>query len=156
MRATWLATGLVLVAACGGGEKKAETPAAAPAATPAAAATAAPTTGTVHVVEMTLNGAEAVYKPSELTIKAGDVVRFVNKLGGPHNISFWPDSQPAGGKEFLATAMKDQMAPLESQLEVEQDKAYDISFAGAPEGVYKFYCLPHLATGMHGKITVTK
>lgn len=154
MRGTWLAAGLVMVAACGGGEKKAEAPAAP--ATPAATAAAPAGTGTVHVIDMTLNGANGVYSPSSVTIKVGDIVRFVNKEGGPHNISFWPDSQPAGGKEFLATAMKDQMAPLESQLEVEQGKTYDISFAGAPVGTYRFYCLPHLAMGMHGSITVTK
>ncbi|MFI5236162.1 MAG: plastocyanin/azurin family copper-binding protein [Gemmatimonadales bacterium] len=31
-----------------------------------------------------------------------------------------------------------------------------MSFAGAPVGTYKFYCLPHLAMSMHGKIIVTK
>ncbi|HSC59284.1 MAG TPA: plastocyanin/azurin family copper-binding protein [Gemmatimonadales bacterium] len=157
MRATWLATGLVLVAACGGGEKKAETPAAAPAAASTAAPAAAPATNApVHVVEMTLDGTTPKYSPSELTIKQGDIVRFINKQGGPHNVSFWPDSIPAGAQAVLNTAMTDQMAPLQSQLLVDADKTYDISFAGAPEGVYKFYCLPHLAMGMHGKITVTK
>lgn len=154
MRATWLAAGLVVVAACGGGEKKAETPAASAAATPAAAAPAA--TGTVHEIDMTMNGTTPMFSPNEVTIKAGDIVRFVNKQGGPHNVSFWPDSIPAGAQAVLTAAMKDQMGPMQSQLEVDQDKAYDISFAGAPEGTYKFYCLPHLAMGMHGTITVTK
>src|SRR5512146_2027813 len=141
MRATWLATGLVLVAACGGGEKKAETPAAAPAAASTAAPAAAPATNApVHVVEMTLDGTTPKYSPSELTIKQGDIVRFINKQGGPHNVSFWPDSIPAGAQAVLNTAMTDQMAPLQSQLLVDADKTYDISFAGAPEGVYKFYC----------------
>ena len=151
MRATWLAAGLVVMAACGGGEKKAETPAA-----PAAAAAAPAATGTVHEIDMTLNGTTPMFSPNAVTIKAGDIVRFVNKQGGPHNVSFWPDSIPAGAQAVLTAAMKDQMGPMQSQLEVDQDKAYDISFAGAPEGTYKFYCLPHLAMGMHGTITVTK
>jgi plastocyanin len=50
--------------------------------------------------------------------------------------------------------MPDQMAPLEGPLLTEQDGVYKVSFAGAPAGDYKFYCLPHLALGMHGKITV--
>jgi plastocyanin len=158
MRATWLAAGLVLMAACGGGEKKegaTETPAAAPAAAAPAAATPA-ANATVHVVEMTMNGATPVFSPAELTIKQGETVRFINKQGGPHNVSFWADSIPAGAEAVLKAAMADQMQPLESQLMMTQDQTYDISFAGAPEGVYKFYCLPHLAMGMHGKITVTK
>jgi plastocyanin len=155
MRATWLAAGLVVMAACGGGEKKPETPAAAP-ASPAPAATAPAAGGTVHEIDMTMNGTTPMFSPSSITIKAGDIVRFVNKQGGPHNVSFWPDSIPAGAQAVLSAAMKDQMGPLQSQLEVEQDKAYDISFAGAPAGTYKFYCLPHLAMGMHGTITVTQ
>lgn len=155
MRATWLATGLVLVAACGGGEK---TPAAAPAAAAPAASAPAPaaSNATVHEIDMTLDGTTPKYSPATLTIKQGDIVRFVNKEGGPHNVSFWPDSIPAGAQAFLTGAMKDPMAPLESQLLVPVGSTDEISFAGAPEGVYHFYCLPHLAMGMHGTITVTK
>ncbi|MGH7531971.1 MAG: plastocyanin/azurin family copper-binding protein [Gemmatimonadales bacterium] len=154
MRATWLATGLVLVAACGGGEK---TPAAPPAAAaPAASAPAPAANATVHEVDMTLDGTTPKYSPATLTIKQGDIVRFINKQGGPHNVSFWPDSIPAGAQAFLTTAMKDPMAPLESQLLVTVGDTYEISFAGAPEGVYHFYCLPHLAMGMRGTLTVTK
>jgi plastocyanin len=29
-----------------------------------------------------------------------------------------------------------------------------VSFAGAPKGDYKYYCLPHLALGMKAKLTV--
>jgi len=29
-----------------------------------------------------------------------------------------------------------------------------VSFTGAPAGVYKGYCLPHVALGMHIAITV--
>ena len=92
--------------------------------------------------------------PATLTIKAGDVVRFHNKSGGPHNVSFWPDSIPSGASAVLTKNMPNQMAPLQSPLETEQDAVYEISFAGAPKGEYKFYCLPHLALGMKGKLTV--
>ena len=50
--------------------------------------------------------------------------------------------------------MPDQMAPLEGPLLTEPDGVYKVAFAGAPTGDYKFYCLPHLALGMNGKITV--
>jgi plastocyanin len=50
--------------------------------------------------------------------------------------------------------MPNQMQPLSGSMIVEQDAVYSISFAGAPEGIYRFYCLPHLAMGMHGVITV--
>ena len=66
----------------------------------------------------------------------------------------WSDSIPKGAAEKLTAGMPDQMGPLQGPLLAEPDKTYKVSFAGAPAGVYKFYCLPHLALGMHGKITV--
>jgi plastocyanin len=158
MRATSMVAGLAIVLAACGGEKKAENqtttaapeqPAAAPAAAPEASGG-----GANHDVNMVLDGSTYKFDPAELTIKAGDVITFHNKSGGPHNVSFWADSVPAGAADKLKAAMPDQMAPLEGPLLTEQDGTYKISFAGAPTGDYKFYCLPHLALGMHGKITI--
>ena len=162
MRATSMLAGLAfLVAACGGGEQKADDQAAgapeqaAPAAGDSAAGGAAPAGGgTTHDVNMVLEGSSYKYVPDQLTIKAGDVVRFHNVSGGPHNVSFWGDSIPSGAAEALKAGMPDQMAPLEGQLLTEPNASYSVSFANAPTGEYKFYCLPHLALGMHGKITV--
>ncbi len=147
-----------VLAACGGGEKK--TSEQAPTTTPEqqgapAAAPAAPgATGATHDVNMVLEGGQYKYVPDQLTIKSGDVVQFHNKSGGPHNVSFWPDSIPSGAADALKAGMPDQMAPLQSNLLTEQDAVYKVSFANAPKGEYKFYCLPHLALKMHGKLTV--
>jgi plastocyanin len=144
-----------VLAACGGEKKTSEqttttTPeqqAPAPAAAPAA-------TGATHDVNMVLEGGQYKYVPDQLTIKSGDVVQFHNKSGGPHNVSFWPDSIPSGAADALKAGMPDQMSPLQSNLLTEQDAVYKVSFGNAPKGDYKFYCLPHLALKMHGKITV--
>ncbi len=156
MRVTSMVAGLAIVLAACGGEKKAEDqsttatpeqPAAAPAAAPAAG-------GATHDVSMVLEGSTYKFDPSDLTIKVGDVINFHNKSGGPHNVSFWADSIPKGAADVLKGSMPDQMAPLEGPLLTEPDAVYKVSFAGAPAGDYKFYCLPHLALGMHGKIKV--
>ena len=161
MRMTSMVAGLTLVLAACGGEKKAEdqTTTASPEQQPAPAANApaanAPAgTGKTHDVNMVLDGSKYKYDPDHLTIAAGDVVRFHNKSGGPHNVSFWPDSIPKGAAEVLTKNMPDQMAPLEGPLLTEPDAMYQVSFAGAPKGEYKVYCLPHLALGMRGKVTV--
>ena len=91
-----------------------------------------------------------------LTIKSGDVINYHNKSGGPHNVSFWADSIPAGAAAVLGASMPNQMQPLSGSMIVEQDAIYTVSFAGAPAGEYKFYCLPHLAMGMKGVLTVTR
>jgi plastocyanin len=157
MRMTSMVAGLTLaLAACGGGEKKTEQPAAGDSAgTPAAAPAAAPAaTGKTHDVNMELDGSNYKFNPSSLVISAGDVVRWHNKSGGPHNVSFWPDSIPSGAAAVLQKNMPNQMAPLQGPLLTDPDAVYEVSFAGAPKGLYKFYCLPHLALGMKGTLTV--
>jgi len=158
MRVTSMLAGLALVlAACGGGEQKAEdqqTTATPDQAAPAAGDAAPAAGGTTHDVNMVLEGSSYKYVPDQLTIKSGDVVRFHNVSGGPHNVSFWADSIPGGAADALKTGMPDQMAPLEGSLLTEVNATYTVNFANAPAGEYKFYCLPHLALGMKGKLTV--
>ena len=84
MRVTSMAAGLaVLLAACGGGEQKAEnqqstaTPESAPAAAPAAAPSA---TGATHDVNMVLEGSTYKYVPDNLTIKAGDAAKTTTEV----------------------------------------------------------------------------
>jgi plastocyanin len=160
MRVTSMAAGLaVLLAACGGGEQKSgeqQTPATPEQQQAPAGETAAPAAGggTSHDVQMTLQGSTYKFSPDNLTIKSGDVVTFHNVSGGPHNVSFWADSIPSGAADVLKNGMPDQMAPLEGPLLTEPNGTYKVTFTGAPKGDYKFYCLPHLALGMHGKITV--
>jgi plastocyanin len=153
-----MVAGLAFVlAACGGGEQKADdqqTMATPDQAAPAAGDAAPAAGGTTHDVNMVLEGSTYKYVPAELTIKSGDVVRFHNVSGGPHNVSFWADSIPGGAADALKAGMPDQMAPLEGSLLTEPNATYAVNFAGAPAGQYKFYCLPHLALGMKGKLTV--
>jgi plastocyanin len=163
MRVTSMLAGLAFVlAACGGEQKAGEqqtttTPdQAAPAGeTAAPGGEAAPAAGgATHDVNMVLEGSSYKYVPDQLTIKSGDVVRFHNVSGGPHNVSFWADSIPSGAADALKAGMPDQMAPLEGSLLTEPNGIYTVNFAKAPAGEYKFYCLPHLALGMKGKLTV--
>jgi plastocyanin len=159
MRTISMVAGLaVILAACGGGENKTQGQPAAgePAATPDQSAPAAAPAGTgkTHDVNMVLDGAKYKYDPENLTIQSGDVIRYHNKSGGPHNVSFWADSIPPGAADVLKKNMPNQMAPLEGPLLTEPDAVYEVSYAGAPKGEYKFYCLPHLALGMRDKVTV--
>jgi plastocyanin len=163
MRMTLMVVGLaVVLTACGGdnrgGDQQAGTSdtgaANAPAANAPAANAPAAGTGKTHDVQMVLEGSKYVYKPANLTIKSGDVVRYYNTSGGPHNVSFWSDSIPSGAADVLKKNMPNQMAPLEGSLLTEPNAVYEVSFAGAPKGEYKYYCLPHLALGMKAKLTV--
>ncbi len=159
MRFTLLTTLVAFTAVACGGDKKsaasqAEAATPAPAATVAAATTAEPA-GAVVEVKMIGNGtSQATFDPGKLTIKTGTTVRFINVSGGPHNVAFYTDSVPKGGVEALKKGMPNPMGDLTGPFLTQPNEKYDVSFAGAPAGVYKGYCMPHVALGMHITITV--
>jgi plastocyanin len=163
MRMTSMVAGLTFVLAACGGEQKSgggeqqstASPEQQPAASADAPAANAPAgTGKTHDVKMVLDGSKYKFDPENLTIQSGDVVRYHNTSGGPHNVSFWADSIPSGAADALKKNMPNQMAPLEGPLLTEPNAVYEVSFAGTPKGEYKYYCLPHLALGMKAKLTV--
>jgi plastocyanin len=126
---------------------------------PAAAAnvsggTTAPATGATVSVKMIGDAKGYRFEPSTITVKAGDAVSFTNVAGGPHNITFWADSIPSGTAPQLQANMPNTTGPLTSPLFVTADQVYTISTAKLKPGTYKFYCMPHLALGMHGELVV--
>ena len=151
MRFTLLTTLVAFTAVACGGEKK-STASQAEAATPAPTAEPA---GAVVEVKMTGNGTSvAAFEPSKLSIKTGTTVRFINVSGGPHNVAFYADSIPKGGADALKKGMANAMGDLTGPFLTQPNEKYDVAFAGAPAGVYKGFCLPHVALGMHIAITV--
>ncbi len=152
----------MLLGACGGGDKAADTmtdstTVAAPAmdapAAPAAGAAQA-ITGTMHEVKM-IGDATFRYEPAELTIKAGDGIKFVMISGAPHNVAFDATLLPADVKAQLMANMPNQMSELSSPMMMNANEEYTLSFAGVAPGTYEFFCTPHLAMGMKGKVIVT-
>jgi len=166
MRGNFLVAGGVLVLAACGGEKKAEAPAAAapeaaaPAPAPAAdapamAPSAPATTGATVDVNMELVGSTYKYDPATITVKAGDVIKFHNKSGGPHNVAFDAATIPSGSAAAVDAALgATKMGPLTSALVVEPNAVITLSTAGLPAGTYNFHCTPHQALGMKGVLTV--
>jgi plastocyanin len=155
------------LAACGGGDKApaADSAAAAPAAemapaadtaAPAAAApgAAAAITGTTHEVKMVGDEKGYRFEPAEITIKAGDGIKFLMVSGGPHNVAFDPATLPAPVAAQLKANMPEQMADLSGKMLINPNESYTISFAGVAAGTYEFNCTPHLAMGMKGKVIV--
>jgi plastocyanin len=106
-------------------------------------------------VKMTGNGTSiAAFEPATLTVKPGTVVRFINVSGGPHNVAFYTDSVPKGGVEALKKGMANTMGDLVGPFLTQPNEHYDVSFAGAPVGKYRGYCMPHVALGMFITVNV--
>jgi plastocyanin len=169
---TAMAAGVLMLAACGGGEKAADTTAAAtPAADSTAAAPAAagststtasaagavapaPITGTIHEVKMIGDAKGYRFDPATITVKEGDGIKYINVTGGPHDVAFDPAQIPAAVKPQLSANMPNQMSDLAGPLLIKPNDTYTISFAKIPPGTYEAHCTPHLAMNMKQTITV--
>ena len=111
-----------------------------PAAAAAAPAGATPT-GKIVVVELNSDAKGNYFKPAELEVHRGDVLRFILK-SGVHNVHFLADSNP--GKNNL---------PAPSDMLQLPDQTLDIPVNFEP-GHYYFQCDPHAALGMKGHLEV--
>ncbi len=119
-----------------------------------AATAKADTAPVTHEVRMIAAGTAMRFEPAALTIKPGDRVRFVNVSGGPHNVSFDPARVPDDVERVLSAAMAQQIQPLWGPLMSDANASYTIAFTGVKPGTYEFFCMPHMAMGMKGTLTV--
>lgn len=168
-----VAVGVVALTACAGGEKNpADTThvaidtSASSASTTAATTTSAggatsstgamaPITGTTHEVKMIGDAKGYRFDPANITVKQGDGIKFTVVSGGPHNVAFDPATIPADVKSQLDANMgTDKMGELSSNMKMNPGDAVTVSFAKIKPGQYPFHCVPHLALGMKGVITV--
>lgn len=123
--------------------------------TPAAGAAMAPVTGTVHEVNMVGDTKGYRFEPANITLKAGDGIKFTTVSGGPHNVAFDPATIPADSKAQLDANMgADKMGELSSAMKMNPGETIAISFANIKPGKYPFHCTPHLAMNMKGEVTV--
>jgi plastocyanin len=165
-----LAASAVVLGACAGGDKNAgdttavgvDTSAAAAAAAPATTtpapaagtATMAPITGATHEVKMIGDAQGYRFEPANITIKAGDGIKFTTVSGGPHNVAFDPATVPADVQGQLDANISEKMGQLSSALKTNAGESVTVSFANIKAGKYPYHCTPHLALGMKGEITV--
>ena len=156
-----LVASAVVLGACGGGDKSGtttDTATAAPTTNTAAPATGtvakAPATGKTWEVKMIGDGTTYKFEPADITIKAGDNVKWTMVSGGPHNVAFDPAEINAAAKPQLMANMDNQMSELSGPLLQGANETYEISFANVPAGKYNYHCTPHLAMNMKGTITV--
>jgi plastocyanin len=165
-----LAASAVVLGACAGGDKNAgdttavgvDTSAAPAATTPATSApagaagtaTMAAITGTTHEVKMIGDATGYRFEPANITVKAGDGIKFTTVSGGPHNVAFDPATVPADVQGQLDANISEKMGQLSSALKMNPGESVTVSFANIKAGKYPYHCTPHLALGMKGEITV--
>ena len=163
-----LLAGAMMVGACGGGDSNTDTASTTPvvsdtstpavsgattgAAPAAGAMAAAPATGTTHTVQMVMEGTSYKFVPAEITVKAGDAIKWVMVSGAPHNVAFL--NVPADAKTQLDANMPEKVSELTGKMLMNPNEEYTVSFANVKPGTYDYTCQPHAAMGMNGKVTV--
>jgi len=106
------------------------------------------------VVRMLGDASGYRFRPASISAHVGDVVKFVNVSGAPHNVAFWADSIPAGAAATLQENMQRTTDELTGAMLNDPKDTYTVSLAGLRPGTYRYYCTPHLAVGMVGRIRV--
>jgi plastocyanin len=164
-----LAASALVLGACAGGDKNAgdttavgvdttqpaaNAPAPNTSAPAAGTASMAAVTGTTHEVKMIGDAQGYRFDPANITVKAGDGIKFTVVNGGPHNVSFDPASVPTDVQGQLDANISEKMSQLSSALKTNPGESITVSFANIKPGKYPYHCTPHLALGMKGEITV--
>lgn len=120
---------------------------------PAGTAAAAPVTGTTHEVKMVGDATGYKFVPADITVKAGDAIKFVMVSGAPHNVSF-QNVPPAVQAQLDANMPGAKIGPAAGPMIMQPNEAYVVSFGNVAAGKYEYICTPHLAMNMKGTVTV--
>jgi plastocyanin len=105
--------------------------------------------GSVHLVGIVQRGDQYAFEPAELSIRSGDVVRFIMAGSQPESIVFDPVEATAEAADFVRNN-----ALHHGVLMTDAGQTYDVLFPAAPPGRYPFRSLPHAEHGMVGVVTV--
>lgn len=116
------------------------TPAATPAGTPVAAAT----------VKMT---SQLKFEPAAVTIKLGETITWINDSPIPHTTTGDPEKNPVKDTRPELAQLPPGAAGWDSGF-LNQNQTYSHTFTVA--GEYKYFCIPHVLSGMLGTITVVE
>jgi plastocyanin len=106
--------------------------------------------GEVHLVRLGHRGDAYRADPDQITISAGDAVRFIMAGQQPESIVFDPvEASPEAADYIRAHALHLGV------LMTDPGETFDVVFRDAPPGTYPFRSLPHGDRGMRGTVTLT-
>jgi plastocyanin len=94
------------------------------------------------------------FEPKRVTAKAGDVVEFTVKSGGPYVVGFQPGGLSPEARERLEAAIPGRTAPLRGPVLGGEGDRFRIVVPDLPQGSYRFVSVTHLAYRMEGELVV--
>lgn len=102
-----------------------------------------------HVVALDRNR----FDPREVHALPGDTIRFVNGMGGPHNVQFMAESISVADRKRIDDAMHGRIAPLTSPMFIVEGETFVFVVPALSAGRYPFLCSPHWAN-MRGALVI--
>lgn len=91
------------------------------------------------------------FDPENITIKSGDTIEWVNDSSMPHTATDDPEQNPVSESHPEYVLLPDGAEPWGSEL-LQPGEHYLHTFD--TPGAYKYFCVPHVLSGMRGSITV--
>jgi plastocyanin len=112
----------------------------------------------VHEIRMDANPEKETYRfsPAQVSARPGDVLSFKVANGAPHSIVFEGSGMSETARAALNGAMTRRSADLSSPLLTAEGAEYRMVVPAIAPGTYSFFCLPHRAYDMRGRLRVTK
>jgi plastocyanin len=95
--------------------------------------------------------AQLRFEPEHLVIKVGETVRWDNVGNMPHTATDDPEQNPVARSHPEYALLPSGAEPWGSPL-LQPGESFEHTFTVA--GDYRYFCIPHVLSGMRGTITV--
>ena len=94
------------------------------------------------------------FEPETITVDAGQTVTFTNVSDESHTVTAYADELPEGADYFASGGFSDEESARGSLSEglLKAGDEFEVTLNEA--GTYSYFCIPHEASGMKGKIVV--
>jgi plastocyanin len=119
-------------------------------ATPAASPAASPVASPVAVVTVKMTS-QLRFEPAEVMIQRGETISWVNASPIPHTTTGDPEKNPVKKTRPQLARLPPGAEPWDSAL-LGEGQSFSHTFTVV--GEYKYFCIPHVLSGMLGTITV--
>ncbi len=96
------------------------------------------------------------FDPATITVRPGDILRFVVATGSPHNVVFEAGGLAPQTRAALNSAMPRRFSDLSGPLLSSVGADYRIVVPNIPPGRYRFFCQSHQAYDMTGELVVRR
>lgn len=94
------------------------------------------------------------FEPDTITVEPGTTVTWVNRSQDAHTVTAYEDSLPEDVPYFSSGEFANERTARANLAEglITSSETYEVTFE--VPGTYRYFCIPHEATGMKGKVVV--